>query len=191
MVVRLKRKVKKIEMWAKLMPTGIQIPNAANRNRIALEAQKVPSVGVDIKLSIEFATTSKSSELVGFYFGAVLPLWVAHNKNLLSKDILTKDPLYLKKLVMGKRILKKEVDNAHEDFMSYLRPTKRKNLITKKMEHGRQSLAEMSGYEASLYIAEVYQHVVENTGTVLQTEEFRKARDTMELVIQHGKLAIK
>jgi len=182
------RKVKSIEVWAKLMPTGISIPNLTSKNRIAQEAQKIKNPeGENVLLKITFQSKSKSAEILGFYFGAVLPLWVAHNKDLLEQDSLEKDPTILKKLVMQKKITKEEIDEAHEDFMMHFRPKKAKNWITGKFEKRRGSLAEMNGLEAGEYTAQVVQYVEENTGMYLNVEAFKRERDNIDYIIQTKK----
>ena len=184
--MKLKRKTKSIEIWAKLTPQGLTIPNPSNKARIALEAQKMPPEGEDVKLTIAFKYKSKSSELLAFYFGGILALWIAHKKDLIQPSDLRRNPLILRDLAKNKSIRKEEVEDAHEDFMKEFRPDIKMNWITGKTEKGRQRLSDMNGYEASLYITEVCQYVEENSGISLNTDEYKKARDTIELIIQQG-----
>lgn len=187
-----KRKSKTIHVLAKLTPQGIAIPSPASKARIALEAQKMPPQGEDIELDIRFKSKSKSSELMGFYFGGVLALWVAHQKDLLKgPNDLKRNPLLLRDLAKKKHITKQEIDDAHEDLMTWIRPVKRKDWVTGETKVGRQSLREMDAYNASLYITEVTEHVEENTGITLNTGEYKKARDTISLIIEQGPRAVK
>lgn len=190
MPTRSKRKSKSIEILAKLTQTGIAIPSVWNKNRLLLEAQRVPPAGADIKLTINFISRSKSGEMLGFYWGGVLPLWIAHMKDLITAKQLEEDPLAIKKLISQRFITKNEINQAHDDFMLNFRPVKAKNWLTGREEVKRDSLADMDGYNAALYISEVYQHVLENTGLILNTKEFKKAKDSVDLIIHEGPKAV-
>lgn len=181
--MRKKRATKKIEIWAKLTQSGIQIPSPVNRNRIALAAQNMPPNGENVKLTIEFARKSKSGEMMGLYWGAVLPLWIAHKKDLIDQNSLEKDPMILSRLVKQRKISAKEIQDLHEDMMLEFRPVKGKNWLTGKTETKRDRLSEMDSYNAQMYVAEVYQYVVENSGIELKTEEYKNARDNVEMLI--------
>lgn len=191
MATRAKRKSKSIEIFARLTPTGISIPSAWNRNRLMLEAQRVPPDGVEIKVTIGFISKAKSAEMMGFYFGAVIPLWVAHKKDLLYEDELESDPLAIRELIRKKKITKQDVDDTHHDFMREFRPMVKKNWITGKEEIVGQSLADMTAYEAALAISEIYQYISENTGMNLNTVEYKKARDAVRYIIEKGPRAAK
>lgn len=186
-----KRQSKKIEIWAKLYPTGLNIPSPVNKNRIMLAAQKMPVNGEDVKLTIEFTRRSKSAESMGLYWGGVLPLWIAHMKDLVKVDSLKKEPLILQRLVREKKILKSEIDSCHSDFMLKFRPIQQKNWLTGRIETKRDSIADMDSYNAMLYITEVCQFVEDNTGMILNTEEFKNSRDNMDLIIQEGPSVVK
>ena len=186
-----KRKTKSIEVWARLTPTGLRFENPASRARMALETQKVPPEGEDIKLTISFKSKSKSGEIMGFYFGGVLPLWIAHNRDLIKPKDLQKNPLFLRDLLRKKTIKKQEVDDAHDDLMKEYRPQIHKNYITGETEKGRQSLADMNGYECALYVTEVMDYIEENTGISLDVAAYKKERDTISLIIQQGPKAAK
>lgn len=185
-----KRKSKSIEIFAKLTNTGISIPSSWNRNRLMLEAQKVPPGGANIKITINFVSRAKSGEMMGFYWGAVLPMWVAHMKDLITQKDIADDPLIIKKLISAKRIKKSEVDQSHKDFMKYFRPIKTKNWLTGEEEIIGDSLADMDAYNAALVISEIYQHVNENSGMILNTVDFKRARDSMDMIIEQGPRAI-
>lgn len=190
-MARQARKTKKLEMWAKMTQRGLTIPSPNNRTRIMLEAQKMPPEGKNVKLIIAFQAEAKSAEMMGLYFGGLLPLWIAHNRDLIKQDTLKKEPLYLRELCRKHIIKKVEVNDAHDDFMKEFRHSLHKNYITGNMEKGRQSLSDMNSYEAALYITEICQYLEENTGIILNTEEFKRARDMVELIVQEGPRAVK
>lgn len=180
------KKTKKVEIWAKLTPTGLAIVNPMSKSRIALEAQKMPPQGEDVMLTIAFKAKVKSLELLGFYYGGLLPLWIAHKKDLIGLRDLQKNPLFLRDLCKSRQINHIEIEDAHEDFMKEFRPDIKMNWITGQTERGRQKMSNMNGYEASLYVTEICEYVEANTGLTLNTEEFKKARDAIQLIIQEG-----
>ncbi len=172
----------KLTIWGKIENRSLKFSdNNSNRLRIFTEKKE----GEDIKATFEFLAKPKSEEFLGFYWGGLLPAYVAHNKFSLKQDQLDSDPFLLSRLCKEKKITADEIEDAHRTFMYEYAPRIVYNLDGKPRREGGK-MSDMNNTEAIKYSVLVYDYMQENGMALPNNELYKQVRDSAELIKESG-----
>lgn len=136
-----------------------------NRARLIEFVKEAPSE--DFRFEITDTSRPKSDELLGYYWGAILPAIICHNKNLPYHFLNVKD--YLKQ----KKITKDEIDEMHWTLMTEFRPMMVFDLKSGRPIKQRGEMSKMNNRAAGEYIDEVTEWMSSNGIGVPDPSEYK------------------
>jgi len=169
------------EFWFVPRNGAIVIDNP--HNRATFKEFLKSEDGKWIKAEFRKKNKPKSKEVLGFYWGGLLSLYVLHNKGIKWED----EPEFVKEQYEEGNITKEEVDEAHYSFMLDLRPIMTTDLRTSKPIKQRGEMSKMKQKEMMIYVADVCDWFIDNIGFLSDCEKYKKGRDMVEA----GRLAQK
>lgn len=173
----------KIVAWAKASDGKFSFDSVYSRYRLKSFLDRYK--GEWVKLTVESKSRPKSDELLGFYWGGVLPCFVGHNKSILTQAMVDHNPLILGQLIHEKKITNDDIEKAHETLMTEFRPRIIQRLDG-TTERQRGEMKKMNSTTAIEYITEVVGYMVENGYPVPATDAYKRARDMVQLTSEQG-----
>ncbi|MEK7578145.1 MAG: hypothetical protein AAB456_00270 [Patescibacteria group bacterium] len=156
----------KLTLWGRISNLGAGF-TFEHYNRSRLLDWSRERRGQEVKIELTDKSKPKSEELLGYYYGAVLPAIVAHNKNIPF------DPLNLDDLLKQGRITRAEIDDLHYALMTEFRPIMFYDLKNQPQKQ-RGEMKFMDNREAALYVNEVTEWMASNGMTVPDPVKFKE-----------------
>lgn len=147
-------------------------------NKVRLNALSQDMEGEKVRVTIESVQRPKTEQALGFYWGALLPCYVAHRKDLISEASLLTNPFLLRELMKQKKITSEEVNSVHRTFMYEFSP-KYVRSLTGKVHKERGEMKKMNNTELINYCTVVLDYFIENGIPVPNTEEYKYFRDVI------------
>lgn len=175
---------KGLVIWTKPKSRSLNIQSQFSRNNLFDFLKKHE----DEWVRITFAPMSKpkSQKILGFWWGAILPAFVCHNKNIKWSD----DPFFLNELLKEKKITNDEISEAHDILMSEFRPIMIFDLRTGKPTKQRGRMEKMNNTEVMSLITDVLDYYSENGYPIPDAEEYKKILNLSNLIKEHGLQAL-
>jgi len=147
-------------------------------NKVRLYSMAEELEGKKVRVTVETTQRPKTEESLGFYWGGLLPAYVAHKKDLITQESLNTNPFQLKELAKAKAIKSKEVSDVHGTFMTEYAPMYVRDLsgtITKQ----RGEMKKMNNTELIEYCTVVLDYFISNGIPVPNSGEYKYFRDVI------------
>lgn len=160
----------KLTLWGTIVGNALRF-EAFNRARLADWGKE--RQGKDIRVEFSDKSTPKSEEQLGYYWGAVLPSIIAHDKNLPFH------PANLKDLIKQKKITRDEIEAMHWTLMTEFRPMMVFDLRTGKPSKQRGEMKQMNNSQLAEFVNEVTEWMASNGYKVPDSDEYKRYRDGM------------
>ncbi len=131
--------------------------------------------GQEVKVEITDKEKPKSAELLGYYWGGILPSIVAHNKNIPFH------PISLGDLIKEGKVTRAEIEEMHDTLMTEFRPKMVKDLKGLQTKQ-RGEMKDMNNAQASLYINDVIEWAVTNGYKIPDPEDYKAYMNSAPLI---------
>lgn len=167
-----------VEIWLKGNKdnNGLVIESLTSRMRLKNFLEK--NQGEWIKMELFRKTKPKSVEILGYWWGGLLPSYVCHNKGIRWKD----EPYFVSELIRNKQITTEEIQEAHDTFLTEFRPMMVYDLKTKKPLKQRGRMEEMNNSEVIELITETLDYFADQGYPIPDSEKYKEIRDSAQLV---------
>lgn len=171
-MVKKKKEKPSVVLWVKSAGDKFAIDSPIKRERLRQFLLQKKDDWIRMELFAE--KRPKSDRILGFWWGAVLPSFVCHNKNIRWKD----EPFFVTELLKEKKIAREEIDAAHDTLMTEFRPVMIHELRTGKPTKQRGRMEEMNNTEVVELISEVLDFYADNGYPIPNAEEYKQIRDS-------------
>lgn len=128
-------------------------------------------IGEDFLLDIVKKPQPKSAEILGYWWAAILPTYVAHNKGL---EVKTEA---LDELLKTKLITTQEIDDAHNTLMTEFRPIWVDDIKGEPTKQ-RGEMKKMKNPEVMELITEVLNYFTDNGIPIPDSKEYKAVKNS-------------
>ena len=167
----------KFTSWVKIKSGALDFENPYSRNNFLSFAKNL--AGEWAKITLEEKEKPKSAEILGYYWGALLVSYVAHNKGLTFKTVA------LDELIKKGLVTRNEIDDAHKTFMLEYRPDIIFDLKGKPCKQAGE-MKKMNNKEAGEYVTEVSGYMSDNGYPIPDPEEYKRVTDEINFTREKG-----
>lgn len=174
----------KLAVWADIK-NGKPEFSDMDKQRVRWFCEKKENEDIRVEFSVNQKT--KSAEFLGFYWGGLLPAYMAHRKFNTSQNELDLNPMLLSELCRSKKITSAELEDTHRMFLYEYCPRMVFDLKGKPHKEGGK-MSEMGSREAIMFTTEVESYFLDNGIPIPNTEVYKLVRDNCELIRQRKSL---
>jgi len=170
-----------LTIWGEVIDGTIEFsPLNQHKLHLFLQGKK------NVRIEYSSQEKTKSLEFLGWFWGGLLPAYVAHNKFNTTQGELDLNPLLLSEMTKNKQITAGEIREAERMFLREFAPVYVKDLKTGKMIREGGRLSSMGNRMAVMFATLVYQWMLDNGYPVPDNEAYKKAIAEADLIIEKG-----
>jgi len=147
-------------------------------NKIRLNLMSQDWEGEKVRVTIETVKRPKTEQALGYYWGALLPAYVAHRKDLITKESISTNPYQLKDLLKARKMTSDEISSVHRTFMYEFAPQQVRTL-NGDIHRERGEMKKMNNTQLIQYCTVVQDYFEANGIPIPNTEEYKYFRDVI------------